>query len=231
MKSKAGITCIAIGVVLIVLALALLLYNKMESQRAEEAAIEALDKLEAVMETYEPDPDYKIPDFVLGNTETEEPEEEDSSDSTVTESDTATAAYMPTITIDGYDYIGTIEVPALGLQLPVMAEWSYSGLNIAPGCYSGTIWTNDLVICGHNYDRHFGQLRNLSVGDTVIFTDVMEDVFTFEITETETLQPAQVSEMIGDDDAHDWDLTLFTCTVGGQTRLALRCELQDMELS
>lgn len=35
---------------------------------------------------------------------------------------------MPTVTIDGYDYIGYVEVPVLGLKLPVMAEWDYDRL-------------------------------------------------------------------------------------------------------
>ena len=39
---------------------------------------------------------------------------------------------MPTVTIDGYDYIGYVEAPVLGLKLPVMAEWDYDRLKIAP---------------------------------------------------------------------------------------------------
>ena len=37
----------------------------------------------------------------------------------------------------------------------------------------------------------------------------------------ETLMPTAVEEM----ESGDWDLTLFTCTVGGRTRVAVRCAL------
>jgi sortase A len=44
----------------------------------------------------------------------------------------------------------------------------------------------------------------------------------------EILRPTAVEEMI----SGDWDLTLFTCTIGGATRVTIRCEktkdLQNM---
>ncbi len=131
---------------------------------------------------------------------------------------------MATINIDGWDYIGTLSIPRFGLELPIMSEWSYEGMAIAPGRYSGSVWTHDLVICGHNYTRHFEPLLNAEVGDTVIFTDVLDNVFNYEVSETEILQPTAIEDMIYGD---DWDLTLFTCTFGGQTRMTVRCTQVD----
>ena len=34
---------------------------------------------------------------------------------------------MDTVTINGYEYIGYINIPDLSLYLPVMSEWSYDG--------------------------------------------------------------------------------------------------------
>ena len=42
-------------------------------------------------------------------------------------------AEMPVATIDGYDYIGSLSIPSIGLALPVMQQWSYPGLKITPG--------------------------------------------------------------------------------------------------
>jgi len=36
----------------------------------------------------------------------------------------------------------------------------------------------------------------------------------------ETLQPTAVEEMC----SGDWDLTLFTCTLGGKFRVTVRCD-------
>ncbi len=130
---------------------------------------------------------------------------------------------MPTVTIDGYEYIGTLEIPRFGLELPVQNEWSYEGFRVAPGRYSGSVWTNDLVIAAHNYERHFGNLRNLDRGDAVIFTDVLGNVFSYEVAEVSTLEPTAVEEMV----SSNYPLTLFTCTPGGQTRVTVRCNLAE----
>ena len=53
-----------------------------------------------------------------------------------------------------------------------------------------------------------------------MFTDVDGNVYNYEVAELETLQPAAVDEM----KSGEWDLTLFTCTIGGQTRVTVRCD-------
>ena len=127
---------------------------------------------------------------------------------------------METKEIDGALYIGIIEIPALELTLPVRESWSYDALKLSPCRYSGSAYTDDLVICAHNYARHFSGIKGLHAGGKVRFTDVRGNEFLYEIADAEILEPAEVEEMV----SGDWDLTLFTCTTGGQTRFALRCE-------
>ena len=127
---------------------------------------------------------------------------------------------MPEITVDGNSYIGTLEIVPLDLTLPVMSGWDYTKLKTAPCRYSGSAYTGDLVICAHNYARHFSGIKGLTPGGEVYFTDVRGNRFRYEITDAEILAPAEVEDMV----TGDWDLTLFTCTTGGQTRFALRCE-------
>lgn len=129
---------------------------------------------------------------------------------------------MPTREIEGRTYIGMLEVPALELSLPVMSEWSYPRLKKAPCRYVGSIYSKDMIICGHNYDRHFGRLKDLAVGEEVRFTDMDGNVFIYSISGTEQLGKFAVEEML----AGDWDLTLFTCTKGGQSRVTVRCRLE-----
>ncbi len=125
------------------------------------------------------------------------------------------------IKIDGEAYIGILSIPCLDLELPVMANWSYEGLKIAPGRYSGCVWTADLVLAAHNYERHFGGLRTLKIGDEVSFTTVFGQIFSYEVALMETLAPDEEEKMT----AGDWPLTLFTCTTGVQSRVTVRCEL------
>lgn len=126
---------------------------------------------------------------------------------------------MPVVTVGGYDYIGWLTLPTLGLELPVMSEWSYARLKIAPCRYTGSAYSGDMVLAAHNFSSHFGRLSELSPGDEVLFTDVEGNVFRYEVADAEILQPTAVEEMT----AGEWPLTLFTCTYGGRTRLTIRC--------
>lgn len=183
-----------IGAALLIAALALLLYNRAEDETAGSAADEILPSVVAA----------------IGETE-----DNFSKDGEEYGTDMAVAE------IDGYGYIGYLSIPVLDLELPVMSEWDYTRLKIAPCRYFGSTKTDDLVICGHNYTRHFGTLKNLQEGDLVFFTDMDGVTTAYEVKEVETLQPTQISEMI----ESGYDLTLYTCTYGGQSRVTVRCEV------
>lgn len=126
---------------------------------------------------------------------------------------------MTVVEIDGYGYIGYLSIPSLGLELPVMSEWDYQRLKIAPCRYAGAAKTNDLVIAAHNYARHFGMLSQLAAGDKVYFCDMDGVLAAYEVMEVVALKPTDVEEMT----SGDYALTLFTCTYGGKSRVTVRC--------
>lgn len=129
---------------------------------------------------------------------------------------------MPTKTIDGIKYIGVLDVPKLSLQLPVMSHWSYDGLKIAPGRYQGSVYKRNIIIAGHNYRSHFSRLKTLDIGSTIWFIDVEGNKFEYKISDIEIIKGTNVKQM----KKGSWDMTLFTCTYGGQNRMALRCTLK-----
>ena len=135
---------------------------------------------------------------------------------------------MPVELIDGYEYIGILEIPSEELSLPVMAEWDYDRLKISPCRFVGSYSADDLVICAHNYDLHLGRLLSIDIGVDVYFTNVEGLTIHYIVTNRETVEPTAVEQMIentGNSETSllDWDLTLFTCNLGGQTRCAVRC--------
>lgn len=200
MKRK-GSVLIFTGLLLIAAALFITAFNLREEAAARTASVRAADRLEALIPAHTPRP-AAVSGAVL-------PEN-------VPETDME----MPVKTVDGVDYIGVIAVPSLSLELPVASEWSYERLKISPCRYSGSVYSGDMVLCAHNYSSHFGQIKTLKPGDAVVFTDVDGNVYNYEVAELETLQPAAVDEM----KSGEWDLTLFTCTIGGQTRVTVRCD-------
>ena len=205
MKRKKGTPLIALGLLLIAAALSLVAYNLKESQNARQFDAEVVDLMcEALYSepaqkdtvTIDAAEEVVLPDYLR------DPEME-----------------MPVQTIDGQDYIGVLSIPALDLELPVISQWSYPGLRVAPCRYQGSAYTDDLIIAAHNYSSHFGNLKTLREGDSIFFVDVRGNAFSYEVAALETLAPAATEEMA----SGDWDLTLFTCTVGGQSRVTLRC--------
>ena len=93
-------------------------------------------------------------------------------------------------------------------------------MKTAPCRFTGSAYTDDLVLMAHNYERHFGRLKDLGVGDAVRFTDMDQNVFSYRVEAVELLQAEDVENMT----AGEWPLTLFTCTVGGAYRVTVRCE-------
>jgi len=201
-RKQEGLLLITIGLLLIAAALFLVSYNLYDELRAEQAARQAVNKLEAStnQEPLASDERTVIPDYVLS------PNME-----------------MPVETINGIDFIGVLRIPALELELPVISEWNYPNLKTAPCRYSGSAYLNNLIICGHNYTSHFGRLKTLSEGDIATFTDIDGNVFIYKMVERETLNPTDIEGM----ESGNWDLTLFTCTVGGQSRVTIRFELEE----
>ena len=131
---------------------------------------------------------------------------------------------MATVEVDGYDCIGILSVPVLDLELPVLTDWSYAKLKKAPCHYYGSYYEKDFVIAAHNYKSHFGRLSKLQAGDIVVFTDVSGTVHYYEVVILETLPKNATKEMI----TSGFDLSLYTCTLGGGSRVTVRCNaVQD----
>ena len=201
MNRKIGNMLILLGLLLLLGAGGLTAYNIWDGIRAERASqhiIQEMDIGQDLVEALDREPD-------------DDPE-------------------MPVIEVEGYYYIGILEIPSLQLTLPVMDRWDYTRLKISPCVYSGSYKTDDLVICAHNYARHFSPVKWIDIGADVYLITVDCRVYHYQVTNRETLQPGAVENMIENTNnttdgtiTNEWDLTLFTCNTGGQTRCAVRC--------
>ena len=206
MKNKLGSICIILGVALLLGALTLFLINRKEDLAAQQASTDVLTQL--VQQIQEDtakeigangaDVELQIPVELL----TEEDKK------------------MAELEIDGELYIGYLNMPKIGMSLPVQSTWSYPKLKISPCRYSGSVRGEDMVIMAHNYTSHFGKISELEPGDQVIFTDVEGNVIYYQVVTKDVLTPTAVEEMT----AGEFDLTLFTCTYGGANRVTVYCQ-------
>jgi len=188
---------LALGLLLLCGALGLSAFNIYIDNRAKQASASALGKLRPsiaeALENYDATPDYKkYPDME-----------------------------MPSVEVDGYRYIGVLSFPDLELELPVITSFSDEAMYVAPTRYTGSVYTNDVVICAHNSRAHFARIVNLVLGSQFTFEDVNGNLFIYEVIDIEQMKPTDIELML----SGEWDMTLFTCTYNNQARYAVRARL------
>ena len=187
-----GKILIIIGVFLILISLTMTAYNKYEDINAGNKASETINI---------------IKDEIIAKKQV------------VDSVDPYEVKEMKTININGDEFIGTIAIPAINLELPVLSSFSNSNLKKAPCRYYGNLFTNDLIICAHAYETFFANLNKLKQNDLIIITDVDGNNYTYEVLEIEVLKATDVDKMVN----NEFDLTLYTCTYDNAGRVTVRC--------
>ena len=199
MRKWLGTVCMVLGVICLLGAIGFVVYNRLESGNAEQTAQTMLEEVQYII--------HKDKVNLPTVDESDAPEE------------IHISTEMATVKVNGYDCIGILSIPDLGLELPVLTDWSYAKLKLAPCHYYGSYYEPDFVIAAHNYVSHFGRLSELVSGDLVVFTDANGEMYFYEVVLLETLQKEATMEMI----TSGFDLSLYTCTPGGGSRVTVRC--------
>ncbi len=216
MRKAAGMILITGGAVLMLSALLLFLYNRCEEHYAGQQAAQLLIEIQSA---------------IGENTEVEEglpgqpPGQESQGAAGLKEADVEETGEelsreMPVVQIGKYGYIGYLSIPDLQLELPIMSEWDYNRLKLAPCRQFGSSGTDDLVIAGHNYKTHLGSLSRLKTGAEITFTDMdgVENHYTLQ--KLEILEPEAVDAVYDS----GYALVLYTCTLGGENRVVAFCD-------
>ena len=203
------------GTALLLAALSLCIYNVMQDRTADKRSREILSELRQLIPETSAEANTRS---------TENPaddiyasyQQEEQSDTPLPE----------TIDLDGKKYCGVISLPTLGLELPVCDSCTYDDLNTSPCRFSGSAADNDLIIAAHNFSSHFGNLDKLNTGDEIFFTDISGTVLSYRVDEIRLFDGSDSEGMIYGKGT-DWDITLFTCNLSGQARIAVRgCKIQ-----
>ena len=202
MKSKTGWIILLAGLLCMMAALAVFLFNQNESHQAKTASAKIVAALsEQIAEEGEENHEETFPTDITDRT-------------------------MPEMTVDGERYAGILRIPELELELPVLSFFDYDSLQVTPCLYSGTIYRRNMVIGAHNYDAHFGRISALGIGSEVDFTDVENNTYRCRVVNLETLKPDQNDVLTEKAHEGDWDITLFTCNYSGTERVTVRCKME-----
>ena len=209
MRKTIGVSCITLGLVCLLTAVGIVVYNRYEENAGAQSS-----------QTLLQDVQLRIEENASAPTDVPAPPTPTENDTTPELLPEPTIPQMLTVPVDGGECIGILSIPALELELPVLADWSYEKLKKAPCHYYGSYYGTDFVIAAHNFQSHFGRLSELQAGDVVIFTDLSGTAHCYEVVLLETLQKEATLEMI----TSGFDLSLYTCTPGGSSRVTVRCK-------
>ena len=203
MRKGFGVCCIILGICCLISSVGFIAYNHWEEENAQNASKNILQDIQKNML------DNTCKESVSGESAQDESEEKP----------VDIPQEMLTTQVNGYDCIGILSIPVLELELPVLTDWSYEKLKIAPCHYYGSYYQKDFVIAAHNYQSFFRRLSELQPKDLILFTDISGTVYCYEVVLLETLPGSATEEMI----TSDFDLSLYTCTPGGASRVTVRC--------
>ena len=124
----------------------------------------------------------------------------------------------------GYEVIGVVGLPDLGLSLPVLADYTQDLLAVAPCRYTDdlALEPGQLVVAGHNYRTHFGRLGELAPGSRITWQNLDGVTYAYSATEVTEIDAGHREAL----EQGDWDLTLFTCDVTRTRRILVRAALE-----
>ena len=86
---------------------------------------------------------------------------------------------MSVLSVDGVDFVGIVELPRHGSVLPVCGNWGRTSQY--PCRFGGSIYDGSLQIGATTQKGQYSFYREISVGDTVIFTDVEGNRYIFQV--------------------------------------------------
>ena len=134
-------------------------------------------------------------------------------------------------TITGY---GLIEIPAIGLEMPLVKGADSYSLRAAIGWWPQSAAMGSAGNCalfGHRmvtYGRHFNRLDELKAGDEVLLYPLEGEKYRYIVTGSETIEPSALVDKLYEH-SEGFQLTLVTCTPTGvgSHRLLVYAELDD----
>ena len=126
---------------------------------------------------------------------------------------------MPVLEIDGIDYVAMLEIPLLGIRLPVAGNWDSEKLSDSPARFFGSVYDQTLVIGGADYPKQFGFCDKIEHGTKVVVTDMTGVQFAYTVSRIDRAKDAENQWLMDE----DYDLTLFCRDLYSMEYIAVRC--------
>ena len=126
---------------------------------------------------------------------------------------------MPILSVDKTDFVGVLEMPQYESALPVAADWGR--LTKHPCRFNGSIYDGTMQIGATSQKGQYDFYREISVGDTIIFTDVEGNRYTYTVANLQYESHANQTTLNREESA----LTLFIKNVYAFEYLIVFCDV------
>lgn len=126
---------------------------------------------------------------------------------------------MPVLEIDGEDIVALVEIPALGVKLPVSAHWDKRTADAHPCRFWGTVYDGSLIVGGTDRSGQFDGFDRIDTGCGVTVTDMTGAVFSYAVDWVERSDSADAEVLLGG----RGELTLFARNAYSLDYIILRC--------
>lgn len=187
---KIGRICIVLGCLLIAGSLALFLTMQVGTAQAQRCNAQVVQRIGGILPPLQPG----IRDAYIDMT-------------------------MPVLELDGTDYAALLDIPALGLTLPVADVWDKGAVRQQPCRFSGTVYDGSLIIGGSDRAGQFSCFDRMQPGNEVSVTDMTGTVFSYVVDRIDRASSASAAVLT----AGESDLTLFVRDAYGLEYILLRC--------
>ena len=127
-------------------------------------------------------------------------------------------------TYKGYNVVGTIEIPKIGLKYPILERVTSTSIeaSVAVMVGPGPNQIGNTVIAGHNYRNgsFFGKNKQLSLGDKIYITDLSGTRIQYNIYNIYETTPDDADFIMRDTNGKR-EISLSTCTDNSKGRLII----------
>ena len=126
---------------------------------------------------------------------------------------------MSALSIDGTNFVGILEMPKYGSSLPVCGDWGK--VTKYPCRFNGSIYDRSMQIGATTQAGQYHFYRDISVGDSVLYTDMEGNRFSYTINEIRYEKHADQAALQHEDAA----LTLFIKNIYAFEYMVVFCDI------
>ena len=126
---------------------------------------------------------------------------------------------MPAFSVDEIDFVGIVEMPRYDSVLPICADWGE--ISKYPCLFGGSIYNRTLQIGATTQSGQYDFYREISVGDTLLFTDMAGNRYTLQVKNLQYEKHIDQTTLSQEDSA----LTLFIKNIYDFEYLLVFCDL------